>query len=79
MKDARLGDFLLWKGEPAKVVAETESRQVVIEILEPCKCPHCEGDLGKYQFTVIVSSPLFQDSAEPLQTIVSDPTLILNA
>ena len=65
MKDARIGDFLLWNGEPAKIVAETEGRQVVIEMIESCKCPHCEGDLGKKQFTTIVSSPLFQQSAEP--------------
>lgn len=78
MKDAKIGDFLLWKGEPAKVVAETDSRQVIIEMLESCKCQHCGGDLGKKQFTMIVSSLLFQESAEPLQTIVSDPTLILS-
>ena len=78
MKDAKLGDYLLWNGKPAKIIAETEKRQVVIELLENCKCPHCLGDLGKKQINVIVSSPMFQNEAEPMQTINNDETLILH-
>jgi hypothetical protein len=75
MKNASLGDYLLWQGKPAKIIGTTSSSQVVIELLENCKCPHCEGDLGKEQIHMIVSSPLFQQSAERLQSIQDDPTL----
>lgn len=38
MKAASLGDYLLWKGHPAKVIGQTSSPQVVIELLENHKC-----------------------------------------
>ena len=69
MKKAELGDYLLWEGQPAKVIGETDSRQVVIELLEDAVCPHCEGKLGKEQIHVIVSSPMFQNGAEKMKTI----------
>ena len=78
MKNASLGDYLLWQGKPAKIIGETSSRQVIIELLENCKCPHCQGDLGKEQIHMIVSSPLFQQSAEKLQSIQDDPTLVVS-
>ena len=52
------GDFFLWKGKLVKIVC-----------IESCKCPHCGGDLGKEQFSVIPTSPLFQQNAEPLPTL----------
>ncbi len=69
MKVAQLGDYLLWKGEIAKIVYETDRRTVGIELLENCKCPHCDGDLGKTQINVIPTSPLFQENAETLPVI----------
>lgn len=75
MKNARLGDYLLWQGRPAKVVAESSGYQVVIELFENCKCPHCHGDLGKEQLQMIVASPLFQQGAERMPSIIDDPTL----
>jgi len=69
MKNVNLGDYLLWHGKPAKVIAETNKKQVVIELLENRRCPHCGGDLGKEQINVIVSSPLFQNEAEKIKTI----------
>ncbi len=69
MKNPNLGDYLLWKGSPAKVVGETDRRLVIIEMLENSKCPHCNADLGKKQIQVIVSSPLFQENAEKIPTI----------
>lgn len=78
MKAASLGDYLLWKGHPAKVIGQTSSPQVVIELLENHKCRHCNGDLGKEQINVIVSSPLFQENAKPMQTIQEDETLIVH-
>jgi hypothetical protein len=78
MKDARLGQYLLWEGKPAKIVAEVNSRMVVVELLENCKCPHCKGDLGKDQTYVVVSSPMFQNGAERMESITDDPTLIIS-
>lgn len=69
MKNAELGDYLLWKGKPAKVIGETDRRQVIIELLEDARCPHCGESLGKDQIHVIVGSPLFQNGAKPMKTI----------
>ena len=78
MKNAGLGDYLLWEGKPAQVIATTDRRQVVIELLENQKCPHCQGDLGKEQISVIVSSPMFQQGAEQIKTIIDDETIIVS-
>lgn len=72
MKNPKLGDYLLWKGQLAKIVYETDRRTVGIEIQENCKCPHCDGDLGKEQINIIPTSPLFQQNAEPLQVMTKD-------
>lgn len=69
MKNPKLGDFILWDGKPAKIVYESTGRKVGIELLENCKCPHCNGDLGKKQIDVIVASPQFQNNAMPIQTM----------
>jgi hypothetical protein len=69
MKKASLGDYLLWRGEPAKIIATTSREQVVIELLKNATCPHCNGDLGKDQTHVIVSSPLFQENAQEMKSI----------
>lgn len=37
MKNAQLGDYLLWNGKPAKVIGETDRRMVIIELLENCR------------------------------------------
>ena len=77
MKNAYLGDYLLWDGKPAKIIGETSNRQVVIEIIENCKCPHCKGDLGKEQIHMIVASPLFQKTAQQMPTIQDNKTLVV--
>lgn len=75
MKHAHLGDYLLWEGKPAKIVGEIDRKSVVIELLEDSKCPHCQGNLGKEQIHMIVSSPLFQNNSAMLPTIQDDDTL----
>lgn len=67
----KLGDYLLWKGELAKIVCATDKPTVTVELLEDKKCPHCNGSIGKDQIDVIVQSPLFQENAKPLQAIKS--------
>jgi len=69
MKNPKLGDYLLWKGELARVVYETDQRTVGIELLEDSKCPYCNKSLGKKQLDIIPTSPLFQENAETLQTM----------
>ncbi len=69
MKNAELGDYLLWKGKLAKVVYEANQRTVGIELFEHYSCPHCKKSLGKKHINVIPASPLFQENAEPLPTI----------
>jgi hypothetical protein len=69
MKTANLGDFLFWKGKLAKIISVTTRRSVGIEIQDPERCPHCNGELERKQFDVIPESPLFQENAEPVQTI----------
>ncbi len=71
MKNAKLGDYLLWEGRPAKIVGTVDAKQALIEMLAPRRCPHCDGDVGKEQFSVVVASPLFQESAEKLPTLDS--------
>jgi hypothetical protein len=69
MKNPKLGDYLLWNGEVAQIIGEASERHVIIELIKDRICPHCSGKLEKEQFSVIVSSPLFQQSAEKLQTL----------
>jgi len=69
MKTGKLGQFLLWRKKPAKIIGESNGHQVIIEMLENKCCPHCNGDLGKEQIHVILSSPMYQEGAERLETI----------
>jgi hypothetical protein len=70
MKTAQLGDYLLWEGRVVKVLfINPGSKAIGMETLEDKKCPHCGGSLGKEQFEIIESSPMFQEGAKPLQTI----------
>lgn len=68
MKNPKLGDFFLWKGEIAKVIGETNSRTIIFEMLDPKKCPHCGEVVEVHQINMIPTSPLFQENAEPIQT-----------
>jgi hypothetical protein len=78
MKTGNLGQFLLWRKKPAKIIGETSRRQVIIEMLENKCCPHCNGDLGKDQIHVTVSSPMYQEGAERLDTILDDTSIIVS-
>ena len=69
MKRAKLGNFLKWNGKLASIIWTTDSPTVGIEMIENKTCPHCGGDLGKEQFSMIVESPLFQESAESIESI----------
>jgi len=79
MKDCNLGDYLIYESQLVKCVAVNPGRkEVILETLEDEYCPHCKESLGKKQMGIIVSSPLFQNGAQPLQTInQDDKTLII--
>lgn len=69
MKRAKLGNFLLWKGKPAKISGTYNQPSVIIEMFENKYCPHCNGDLGKEQIHMITDCPLFQENAEKVESI----------
>jgi len=69
MKRAKLGNYLLWYGKLAKIIATYDQPSVIIEMLENKRCPHCNGDLGKNQIHMIVGSLLFQENAEKVESI----------
>jgi len=71
MKIAKAGDYLLWEGELAIVIGEINKHAVCIEMIKGKICPHCGEKIGREVITVIDSSPQFQQSAEPIQTIES--------
>lgn len=72
MKNATLGDVIIWKGKLSKIIGEFKERAVVIQSVEKCKCPHCDKELEKKQSTIIVSSILFQQNAEAITTLTDN-------
>jgi hypothetical protein len=78
MKDTKIGDYILWQDKPAKIIGECDKRQVIIEMLEKRICPNCGESLGVEQFQVVVASPLFQENANRLPTLIDDDKLILS-
>jgi len=68
MRNAKLGDYLFWKGKIAKVSAETDQRQIMIQVYESERCNCCQRPLED-QVWVIPTSPLFQDNAELIELI----------
>jgi hypothetical protein len=68
-KTAELGQVIRWQGKLATVISLcTGEKMVGIEMIESPKCECC-GHPYQYQFDVAESSPLFQESAEPVKTI----------
>lgn len=70
MKTAKLGDLLMWKGVEYKVVSIAEGK---VLYMEPVRGESCYGCGHKAEVSVLESSPLFQENAEPIPTI-STPT-----
>lgn len=68
---AKLGDYLLWKDEPAKIIGTTDRSVVIIEMLKHQVCDKCGNDMGVHQFSVIPTSPLFEENAKPMQTLTT--------
>ncbi len=64
-----LGKYLLWENKPAQVKGVSTDDMLLIEFLEPSKCPNCGQDLGANQFWMIPTSPLFKENAKPIESI----------
>jgi hypothetical protein len=79
MKIPRLEDLFFWNGKLAKITGFIEHRAAIIEIQEPDRCPHCQGELDKHTFPSIVHSPQFQQCASPVKTIIDDVDIVLSA
>lgn len=70
MKTADIGQVLKWKGKLVQVKFLNEGHRAIgMEFLEDEHCPNCGHNLGKKQFEIIESSLLFQENAEPVETI----------
>ena len=70
MKTPKLEDYILWKGQPAKIVGLSDGPQATIEIQESERCRNCKSERIFFrQFQVIIASPLFQENAMPIQTL----------
>jgi hypothetical protein len=62
-----------WRGKLVKVIGINEGmRAINIEYIDEkdsdLLCPHC-GKPVNHQFEIIEQSPLFQESAEPIETL----------
>ena len=64
MKDASLGDKILWGDKPAKIIGEIHTKVVIIEPDEEMKCEHCGCSLGKNHIWAAVSYPFFQNNSK---------------
>jgi hypothetical protein len=69
MKQPEIGDYLLWRGEPAEIIGTADSKVVIIRLLKNPRCPHCKGELEEKHLYVVASSPMFKDGAKPMPTI----------
>ena len=69
MKTATGGEYLLWKGELYQVIACEDLPSIILESIHHNFCPKCGENLGKKQFSIIPTSPYFQENAEPVNTI----------
>lgn len=70
MKRADLGAIFRYNGELVEVFAINDGRRaVVFKPLNKPPCPTCGHD---HRIELIESSPLFQDNAEPVETLGKD-------
>ena len=72
MKNPKVGDYLLWLGEPAKIIKITHNDIASIKLLESRRCPHCKRDLGNKIIHMKIYSLLFQRCAIKMPTIEED-------
>lgn len=68
IKTVQLNDYFEWDGQMVKCqwITGTGVRSIGFVIKKPC--PHC-GEPVEHAMNVIESSPNFQETAKPIQTI----------
>lgn len=74
MKTVKLGDVFLWKGQLVEAKWMNQGHPAIgFVTMETVRCPHCgENHEVAASHEVIISSPLFQQNAEPVQTITNN-------
>jgi len=65
-KITELGALLRWRGELMEVVSWTDGRVIYMTPVGAERCKHC-GELK--EVAVVEASPLFQENAEPVETL----------
>lgn len=76
MITAELGDYFMWSDQVVKVHAiNPGSKAICFMVKEPMVCPDC-GKIFQIEkeFSVIESSPLFQENAKPIPTLSHSKT-----
>lgn len=64
------GAYLLWGGKLVRVISDTpDARFVGLEYIEDSRCPNCDHNLGKEQFDVIPTSPLWAEKVRAVPTL----------
>lgn len=69
MKKPEIGDIFLWKGDLVKVIGRADEPTHIMEMIEDDRCPFCAEQIGRRQFSVIHTSPLFQENAKAIKTL----------
>lgn len=64
-----LGAYVEYKGQLGKIIAVATRPQVIIELLEPPVCPHCNKELPPEQIHIDPQCPNWESSVKPLKTI----------
>lgn len=60
------GAVFRYDGELVRVIALSEGKAIIFESLEKKPCPCCNRP---FRFDLLERSPLFQDGAEPVETL----------
>jgi hypothetical protein len=69
-KTVELGDIVDVKGDIGKVICYGQGKDVTIESFDKWEtCPHCGEKIRKATYTMLESSPNFQNDVNPVKTI----------
>ena len=61
------GSIFKWKGEVMEVVGISEGRVIYFRPIKAEPCEHC-GEIK--EIAIVEASPLFQENAEPVDTLI---------
>jgi hypothetical protein len=74
MKQVQVGDVFLWMGKLVQAQWMNQGHKSVGFVTnESVVCPHCQQEHSVVKaHDIIVSSPLFQENAEPVTTLTNE-------